>query len=247
MTHTAECIVANRIQGGLYLCVCHVEETDKRISDFERLDTQLDAAKKECERLGTEATKLQLLLEAAENERDELRDDLKWELERVDQLRAELRRYEPSDAIMYTLADRGGLIDEAAGLLRDGYRVDATADWKAFNARVDAWLERAKLRPALTAPIPEPHKTILGLHTVIDEARRLFDKAWDDDEKNRITSIEPDTWTAIDEWRNRVLVQQAREAVSGELAELRERYRERETLPPEPVLITGPGPHSEKE
>jgi len=36
-------------------------------------------------------------------------------------------------------------IRDAAALFADGYRIDATADWRAFNERVEAWLSRPEV------------------------------------------------------------------------------------------------------
>lgn len=141
----------------------------------------------------------------------------------IEKLRAELRRYEPSDAMMHRLLDMQTRLDDAAGLLErwqptvegvglpDDY---SQANLAALSEGVTAWLERHRSRSRLTRGLHDEDRT-LALHTVIDEGRRLFDKVCDQD-ANRAT-VGEDTWEAIDEWRNRVLVQQARETVSGAL------------------------------
>lgn len=148
----------------------------------------------------------------------------------VEELRAELRRYEPSDAVMYQWLEKRTVINEAAELL-EAIKTDADNAVAAglvsrmtedTEGKVAAWLERHRnswnINPR---PIPEPDATIRALHTVIDEGRQLFDRAWqEDNETLERSTISHDTWAAIDEWRQRVLVKEARETVSGEVAKL---------------------------
>lgn len=153
--------------------------------------------------------------------------------ELVDQLRGELRRYEPSDGIMYTLLEKRCVINDAAALLErvDSWGNGSTTFPGVLLEEIRAWRDRHRndWSKNLPRPIPEPERTILALHTVIDEGRRLMDRAWDED--NAVSTwddwtglkqrgITPDTWAAIDEWRQRVLVQAARETVSGEVAKM---------------------------
>lgn len=136
--------------------------------------------------------------------------------EQVEQLRAELRRYEPSDGMMYKLSGMQGRLDEAADIFLSWGLVghDRVLERKA------AWLERH--RTSIVPPQPlEPQKTILALHTVIDEARRLFDAMVAEDQAGPTPGmITSTTWAAVDAWRTKVLVQEARETVSGEVKEL---------------------------
>lgn len=146
-------------------------------------------------------------------------------------LRAELRRYEPSDGVMYRLHDYHEHAKEAATLLERASALEDQADQQRFFDDVAVWLVRQKYRftKSPVYPLPEPHKTILALHTVIDEARRLFD---DISEKRVYASAaealrDSDAWVAkVDAWRQKVLVHEAREKLAEPYATLTQRLTE---------------------
>lgn len=89
---------------------------------------------------------------------------------------------------------------------------------EAGHTHDDHWLFQHEPVKALRAQL-------LALHTVIDEGRRIMDRAVADDEPRQITGFTDETRDAIDEWRNRVLVKAARERVSGELAACEQHVR----------------------
>ena len=174
------------------------------------LRESLRLAKAEAEKANEEA--LEAATESAEA----------WE--RVEELRAELRRYEPSDGIMYEMLEKRTVINEAAALFEraaaENHRhpPDDNVSLDTWEA-IEKWLERHRNSwTANTRPIPEPEATIRALHSVIDEARRLFDWIWD--EHDNTGELGHETWARIDEWRQRVLVKEARETISGEEAKL---------------------------
>lgn len=131
-----------------------------------------------------------------------LRDDLKEAEERIEELRGELRRYEPSDGLMYKIDAMQGQLDEAARLLTSPHIKVGSEEM----GNVDAWRERHK-RSIVLAKAPVDHEH-LRLHTTIDEARRLFDRLRHDPP---VPAASEQLGKDIDEWRNRVLVKEARE------------------------------------
>lgn len=89
--------------------------------------------------------------------RDELKDSNRFlEAERVALQARVSELVDPRNAYGLSLAVEQekvkallGVVKEAAALLEDGYKVDATADVLAFNARVNAWLTHPTVVAAL--------------------------------------------------------------------------------------------------
>lgn len=142
--------------------------------------------------------------------------------EQCHQLRAELRRYEPSDAVMYRLHDYHEQSQGAATLLRcvldalDGEQVVP----EAWRKQADEWLTRHRTRFAKSPvyPLKDPDATVLALHTVIDEARRIMDRLWDFDQQQQANEDIAGIWKDLDAWRQKVLVHEGRERIVGEIA-----------------------------
>lgn len=147
-------------------------------------------------------------------------------------LRAELRRYEPSDGVMYRLHDYHQHVQGAATLLHGWLAARAnTGVPPALESQTHDWL-RTQSQLCMRSPIyplPSTHGIILALHTVIDEARRLFD---DISEKRVYASAaealrDSDAWVAkVDAWRQKVLVHEAREKLAEPYATLNQRLKE---------------------
>lgn len=140
-----------------------------------------------------------------------------------DMLKGELRAYEPSDAVMYRLHDYHEHAQAASTLLHCW--LAAAGPVVAPDALVKQthdWLKRQEERftKSPVYPLLEPHKTVLALRTVIDEARRLFDATMAAD------AIHAAPWDQIDAWRNKVLVKETREALAEPYATLNQRLRE---------------------
>lgn len=143
-----------------------------------------------------------------------------------DMLKGELRAYEPSDAVMYRLHDYHEHAQAASTLLHCW--LAAAGPVVAPDALVKQthdWLKRQEERftKSPVYPLLEPHKTVLALRTVIDEARRLFDATMAAD---AIDAIHAAPWDQIDAWRNKVLVKETREALAEPYATLNQRLRE---------------------
>lgn len=132
---------------------------------------------------------------------------------RIEELRGELRRYEPSDAMMYKLLEMQGRIDEAAALFKD--ILVAAGEHNAPWDDVDKWLDRHRTAIVPVGQPLEPHATILALHTTIDEGRRIMDRVWTIIGHAPVNETEADeyaaTIAALDAWRNKVLTEQGRE------------------------------------
>jgi archaellum component FlaC len=71
----------------------------------------------------------------------------------VQQLKAELRKYEPSDSMMIVLLQRDDVIREAERLLRVAGTV--TRDMPDFIDAVDAWLKHPTVVRAVTSPMAQ--------------------------------------------------------------------------------------------
>ncbi len=87
-----------------------------------------------------------------------------------DELKAELRKYEPSDGMMHKLLGLYGAIDDAAKL----FEADANTvqkDWRAYQARIDAWLKLHDVRAARSINDLENPQNAYGLALSVEQEK----------------------------------------------------------------------------